>query len=185
MSLAHVRILSVSHGCNPNATSASRIAFPISHVAAAALYSLADSSPLWRLLAQKSRECGCGHADVFLEICACFLLGRAAPDFRASSILLHREGVLALKLRLHKLLCFAYEKDFVRLLATGTGSAPAGSYLADRCDLFLGFVNCVARLQRQQIHRTAALHCTGIHGLHGLIMHFNRVHQWVYNRHNL
>ncbi len=91
----------------------------------------------------------------------------------------------ALELRLHTLLCLAYEQDFVCLLATSTGSAAAGSYLADRCDLFLGLVNCVARLQRQQVRITAALHCTGLHGVHGLIMHFNGVHQSAYQGHNM
>ena len=35
-----------THGCNPNATSAARVAIPFSHVAAPALHSFADSSPL-------------------------------------------------------------------------------------------------------------------------------------------
>ena len=50
------------------------------------------------------------------------------------------------KMRLRKLLCFAYERTFIRLLTAGAGSA-LGSYHADVFDLFLGFVNVVARLQ--------------------------------------
>ena len=104
---------SVTHGSNPNATSACRFALPFSHVAAAALHSFADSSPLWTLLAQNCRECGCGHADGFLEESACFLLGRAAPDVCASSILLHRDGVLCSEAALAQaeLLCICEHFD--------------------------------------------------------------------------
>ena len=51
------------------------------------------------------------------------------------------------KLRLRKLIYYTYEKVFIRLLTAGAGSALTGSHYADRCDLFLGFVNDVARLQ--------------------------------------
>ena len=55
--------------------------FPFSHIADAALHSFADSSPLWTLLAQDCRECGCGHTSVFLAISARFFFGRAAPHY--------------------------------------------------------------------------------------------------------
>ena len=112
-----------THGSNPKATSASRFLFPFSHVAAAALQSFADSSPFWTLLAQNCKVCGCVHADVFLEESACFLIGRAAPDSCASSILLHRHGVLCSEAALIQL---AYEKTFIRLLTAGAGSALNG-----------------------------------------------------------
>ena len=63
----------------------------------------------------------------------------------------------ALKLRLRKLICFAHEHAFARLLAAGSSSSLAGSYLADRCDLFLGAVNGVARLHCHQLRITAAI----------------------------
>ncbi len=48
---------------------------------------------------------------------------------------------------MRKLICFAFGKTSIRLLTVGAGSALSSSYHADRCDLFLGFVNGVARLQ--------------------------------------
>ena len=91
----------------------------------------------------------------------------------------------AIKPRLRTLIQHAYEKIFICLLTAGASSALTGSHYADRCDLFLGFVNGVARLHGQQLHRTAALQFIGIHGLHGLAVRFNGVHQWAYQGHNM
>ncbi len=172
---------STPRASNPDAisgTSAGRRSFPFSHVATAALH------PTPRRFERcLRRTVGNAAAVTLTSFWLCLLTFCFAElhlicvfrRFRYTTTLCH-----APELRLRKLICFAYEKDFVRLLATGTGSTPAGSYLADRCDLFLGFVNCVARLQRQQIRRTAALHCTGLHGLHELIMglQFNLTQHW-------
>jgi len=177
---------STPRASNPDAisgTSAGRRSFPFSHVATAALH------PTPRRFERcLRRTVGNAAAVTLTSFWLCLLTFCFAElhlicvfrRFRYTTTLCH-----APELRLRKLICFAYEKDFVRLLATGTGSTPAGSYLADRCDLFLGLVNCVARLQRQQVRITAALHCTGLHGVHGLIMHFNGVHQSAYQGHNM
>jgi len=131
--------------------------FSICHGAAAALQNSADFSPFWALLARNCWMCSCSHACVFPAILTRFLFGQAAPDFCVSSIVLHRNSVLCSEAALAQANLSAHENAFARLLAASSSSPLAGSYLADRCDLFLGAVNGVARLHCHQLRITATI----------------------------
>ena len=114
-------------------------------------------------------ECGCGHADVFLEVSACFLFElhlvsvfrRLCLTATVCCAVIHEAAlaqadVVRIRVHLYTSACNRPELSASRLIPRGQKCAFYLLRFYKVPDLFLGFVNGVARLQRQQLRRTAA-----------------------------